>query len=185
MGFAGEESAGASFLRRDGRVWTTDKDGIIAGLLAAEMMARTGRDPGEIYRAHTQDLGEPAYERVDVHGTESQRHLLANLTPPQIQLTELASEKVQQVITSAPGNGAPIGGVKVAVSTGWFAVRPSGTESIYKIYAESFQGPGGLRRILDQAQQTISELLSSGSTPPHQQTVSEAKQIWRNEGNPN
>ncbi|MCX6596177.1 MAG: phosphoglucomutase (alpha-D-glucose-1,6-bisphosphate-dependent) [Acidobacteria bacterium] len=185
LGFAGEESAGASFLRRDGRPWTTDKDGIIPGLLAAEMMAHLGRDPGEFYRALTQELGEASYERVDVACSASQRAWLASITPQQIGLAELAGEKVQKVLTSAPGNGAPIGGVKVVAGTGWFAVRPSGTEPIYKIYAESFRGSGCLRRIMEQAQEMVSGLVPPSSPPLHQQTVSEAKEVWRNEGNPN
>jgi len=185
LGFAGEESAGASFLRMDGSVWTTDKDGIVPGLLAAEMTAKMGRDPGELYRELTHEFGEPTYERMDVPCTVSQRDLVASVTRQQIRIPELAGDKVQQVLTNAPGNGAPLGGVKVVAGGGWFAVRPSGTEHIYKIYAESFRGSDSLRRILEQAQQVVSDLFTRSSPPPHQQTISEAKEAWRNEGNPN
>ena len=150
LGFGGEESAGASFVRLDGTVWTTDKDGIVPALLSAEMTARMGRDPGEIYRELTREFGEPAYDRVEAPATPDQKELLAKLSPQQVKLTELAGETIQTVLTQAPGNDAPIGGVKVIAESGWFAARPSGTEDIYKIYAESFRGrrssapyPGG------------------------------------------
>jgi phosphoglucomutase len=155
FGFAGEESAGASFLRRDGTVWTTDKDGILLDLLAAEMMATTGRDPGELYRALTRELGEPVYERLDAPATPEQKAILQRLSPQQIQAHELAGEKIVDILTAAPGNGAAIGGLKVTTADGWFAARPSGTEAVYKIYAESFRGEAHLRRIQEQAQTFI------------------------------
>jgi phosphoglucomutase len=164
LGFGGEESAGASFARRDGTVWTTDKDGIVPALLAAEITARMGRDPGEIYRELTREFGEPCYDRVEAPATPEQKALLAKLSPQQVKLTELAGEKIQTVLTHAPGNGAPIGGLKVAAASGWFAARPSGTESIYKIYAESFQGGDHLRRLLEEAQTIVSDTLAA--TPP-------------------
>ncbi len=159
LGFGGEESAGASFARLDGTVWTTDKDGIVPALLAAEITARMGRDPGDLYRDLTRELGEPVYDRVEAPATPQQKVLLAKLSPQQVTLTELAGEKVQAVLTHAPGNGAPIGGVKVVAKSGWFAARPSGTEDIYKIYAESFRGADHLRRILEQAQTIVSKTL--------------------------
>ncbi|MFH1558326.1 MAG: phosphoglucomutase (alpha-D-glucose-1,6-bisphosphate-dependent), partial [Pseudomonadota bacterium] len=140
LGFGGEESAGACFVRRDGSVWTTDKDGFIPCLLAAEITARAGRDPGEIYQELTRELGEPVYDRVEAPATPAQKKLLGKLSPEQIVLTALAGEEIQAVLTQAPGNGASIGGLKVAAENGWFAARPSGTEDIYKIYAESFRG---------------------------------------------
>ena len=152
LGFAGEESAGSVFLRLDGSVWTTDKDGIVPCLLAAEMTARTGHDPAEIYREFTREFGEPVYDRVEAPATPEQKARLAKLSPQQVKLTELAGEKIQTVLTQAPGNGAPIGGLKVVAKNGWFAARPSGTEDIYKIYAESFQGKDHLRRIQKEAQ---------------------------------
>src|SRR5665811_439408 len=191
LGFGGEESAGASFARLDGSVWTTDKDGIVPALLAAEITARMGRDPGEIYREFTREFGEPVYDRVEAPATPEQKERLAKLSPQQVKLTELAGEKIQTVFTHAPGNGASIGGLKVAAESGWFAARPSGTEDIYKIYAESFRGADHLRRILEEAQAIVSDALGASPdknyTPPvlHQQTVSEAKEEWRNEGNPN
>ena len=142
LGFGGEESAGASFARLNGAVWTTDKDGIVPALLAAEITARMGRDPGEMYHELTREFGEPAYERVEASATPDQKEQLAKLSPQQVKLTELAGEKVQAILTHAPGNGAPIGGLKVVAGNGWFAARPSGTENIYKIYAESFLGTG-------------------------------------------
>jgi phosphoglucomutase len=159
LAFAGEESAGASFHRKEGRVWTTDKDGIVPALLAAEMTARMGRDPGEIYHELTRELGEPVYDRVEAPATPAQKERLAKLGPQQVTLTELAGEKVQMVLTRAPGNGAPIGGLKVTAKSGWFAARPSGTENIYKVYAESFLGADHLRRILEQAQTIVSAAL--------------------------
>ena len=161
LGFAGEESAGASFVRRDGRVWTTDKDGIVPALLAAEITARMDRDPGELYRELTRDFGEPLYDRVEAPATPAQKAILARLSPQQIALTELAGEKVQAVLTRAPGNDAPIGGVKVIAESGWFAARPSGTEDIYKIYAESFRGADHLRRILVEAQAVVDAALAA------------------------
>jgi phosphoglucomutase len=160
LGFAGEESAGSSFLRRDGSVWTTDKDGIIPGLLSAEITARLRKDPGEIYRELTRDLGDPIYERIDAPATLQQKAALERLSPADIDVTEVAGEKVQQILTAAPGDGNPIGGIKVIAKDGWFAARPSGTEEIYKIYAESFLGPEHLRRIEEEAQTIVSETLT-------------------------
>ncbi len=160
LGFGGEESAGASFLRLDGSVWTTDKDGIVPALLAAEITARTGRDPGEIYTELTREFGEPAYDRVEAPATPDQKEQLAKLSPQQVKLTELAGENIQTVLTRAPGNNAPIGGLKVTTESGWFAARPSGTESIYKIYAESFRGEDHLRRIQEEAQTIVNEALA-------------------------
>ncbi|HEX3177242.1 MAG TPA: phosphoglucomutase (alpha-D-glucose-1,6-bisphosphate-dependent) [Methylomirabilota bacterium] len=159
LGFGGEESAGASFLRRDGTVWTTDKDGIVPGLLAAEMTAVTGRDPGELYRDLTREFGEPVYERVDAPATTEQKAILGRLSSQQVQATELAGEPIAGVLTTAPGNGAPIGGLKVVAASGWFAARPSGTESVYKLYAESFKGPEHLRRIQHEADGLIQRAL--------------------------
>ncbi len=159
LGFAGEESAGASFLRRDGGVWATDKDGIIPCLLSAEITARAGKDPGEIYRGLTKDLGDPVYERMDAPATPEQKAALEKLSPSDIHTAELAGEKVQQILTAAPGDGNPIGGIKVISDNGWFAARPSGTEEIYKIYAESFLGQDHLRRIEGEAQTIVSETL--------------------------
>ena len=155
LGFGGEESAGASFLRRDGSVWTTDKDGIIMNLLAAEMMAKTGHDPGELYRDLTKELGEPVYERIDAAATPAQKTILSKLSPEQVQGTELAGDTIVAKLTIAPGNGAPIGGLKVVTAQGWFAARPSGTEEVYKLYAESFRGKEHLKRIQDEAQALI------------------------------
>jgi phosphoglucomutase len=157
LGFGGEESAGASFVRLDGTVWTTDKDGIVPALLAAEITARMDRDPGEIYRDLTSQFGEPAYDRVDAPATPQQKELLKKLSPQQVRLSDLAGEKIQTILTNAPGNGAPIGGLKVIAESGWFAARPSGTENIYKIYAESFRGQDHLRRILDEAQTIVDD----------------------------
>ena len=159
LGFGGEESAGASFLRRDGTVWTTDKDGIIACLLAAEMTARTGRDPGAAYAALTERFGAPVYRRIDAPATPAQKAVLAQLSPEQVPATELAGEPVTAVLTTAPGNGAPIGGVKVMTEHGWFAARPSGTENVYKIYAESFRGEDHLERIIEEAQAVVGRAL--------------------------
>ena len=159
LGFAGEESAGASFLRQDGGVWTTDKDGIVPCLLAAEITARAGKDPGEIYRGLTRDLGDPVYERIDAPATPEQKAVLEKLSPSDIHVNEVAGEKVQQILTVAPGDGNPIGGIKVIAENGWFAARPSGTEEIYKIYAESFLGQDHLRRIEEEAQTIVSETL--------------------------
>lgn len=191
LGFGGEESAGASFSRLDGSVWTTDKDGIVPALLSAEITARMGRDPGEIYRDFAREFGEPVYDRVEAPATPEQKQLLAKLSPRQVKLTGLAGEKIQSILTRAPGNDASIGGLKVIAESGWFAARPSGTEDIYKIYAESFRGADHLRRILEEAQAIVSDALGTSPdkdcTSPvlHQQTVSEAKEEWRYEGNPN
>jgi phosphoglucomutase len=163
LGFVGEESAGASFVRLDGRVWTTDKDGMILALLAAEITARMGRDPGEIYADLTREFGEPAYERVEAPATAEQRAALAKLSPEQVKIKDLAGEKIQGILTHAPGNGAPIGGLKVMAESGWFAARPSGTEDIYKIYAESFRGADHLHRILEEAQAIVSDTLAASS----------------------
>jgi phosphoglucomutase len=161
LGFVGEESAGASFLRRDGSVWTTDKDGFIPALLAAEMTARLGRDPGEVYGALTREFGRPSYDRVEAPANRTQKALLAKLSANQIKITELAGEKIEAVLTQAPGNRAAIGGLKVAARSGWFAARPSGTEDIYKIYAESFQGAEHLQRIEAEAQTIVSTALAA------------------------
>jgi phosphoglucomutase len=163
LGFVGEESAGASFVRLDGQVWSTDKDGIIPALLAAEMTARMGRDPGEIYADLTREFGEPAYERVEAPATAEQRAVLAKLSPEQVKIKDLAGEKIQAILTHAPGNGAPIGGLKVMAESGWFAARPSGTEDIYKIYAESFRGADHLRHILEEAQVIVSDTMAASS----------------------
>jgi phosphoglucomutase len=160
LGFGGEESAGASFVRLDGSVWTTDKDGIVPALLAAEITARTDRDPGAIYQELTREFGEPAYDRVEAPATAEQRRMLGRLSPQQVRIKELAGEQIRTVLTHAPGNGAPIGGLKVVADTGWFAARPSGTEDIYKIYAESFRGAGHLRRILEEAQTMVNDALA-------------------------
>ncbi len=160
LGFGGEESAGASFSRLDGTVWTTDKDGIVPAMLAAEITSRMGRDPGEIYRELTSEFGDPVYDRVEAPATPDEKKLLAKLSPEQVKLTELAGEKIQTVLTKAPGNGAPIGGLKVIAESAWFAARPSGTENIYKIYAESLQGQDHLRLILEEAQKIVSGALA-------------------------
>ena len=162
LGFAGEESAGASFIRLDGSVWTTDKDGIVSALLAAEMTARMGRDPGDVYRELTREFGEPAYDRIEAAATPEQKHALAQVSRQQIRSAELAGETIQAILTHATGNGAPIGGVKVMTPSGWFAARPSGTEDIYKIYAESFRGADHLERILAEAQAIVSETIRDG-----------------------
>jgi phosphoglucomutase len=163
LGFGGEESAGATFARLDGSVWTTDKDGMVPALLSAEITARLGHDPGEIYQELTREFGEPAYDRVEAPATAEQKALLAKLSPRQITITELAGEKIQSVLTNAPGNGAAIGGVKVAAESGWFAARPSGTENIYKIYGESFSGADHLRRVLEEAQTIVNTALEEKS----------------------
>jgi phosphoglucomutase len=161
LGFGGEESAGASFLRRDGSVWTTDKDGFIPCLLAAEITATTGRDPGELYGKLTHELGAPTYERVQARATVAEKAALAKLTAENFKLDELAGEMVEKVLTQAPGDGAAIGGLKVVTKSGWFATRPSGTEEIYKLYAESFLGGAHLARILQEAQAAISAALAA------------------------
>jgi phosphoglucomutase len=161
LGFGGEESAGASFLRTDGSVWTTDKDGIVPALLSAEITARIGRDPGEIYRELEREFGVSVYDRVEAPATPEQKQMLAQLSPQQIKSAELAGEKIQTILTGAPGNDAPIGGLKVIAESGWFAARPSGTEDIYKIYAESFRGADHLHRILEEAQTIVSAALAT------------------------
>jgi phosphoglucomutase len=160
LGFGGEESAGSSFLRRDGSVWTTDKDGIIPCLLSAEITARVAKDPGEIYHELTRDLGDPVYERIDAPATVEQKAALEKLSASDIHATEVAGEQIEQILTSAPGDGKPIGGIKVIAENGWFAARPSGTEEIYKIYAESFLGQDHLRKIEEEAQTIVSETLT-------------------------
>jgi phosphoglucomutase len=160
VGFGGEESAGASFLRRDGGPWSTDKDGILLDLLASEILATTGRTPSEHYRDLTARFGEPAYARIDAPATREEKAVLGKLSPDQIKAKELAGEPITAVLTTAPGNGAPIGGLKVVTESGWFAARPSGTEDVYKIYAESFQGPEHLARIQEEARDVVSAALS-------------------------
>ena len=160
LGFGGEESAGASLLRRDGTVWTTDKDGIVMALLAAEMLARTGKDAGEIYRGLTEQFGAPVYERTDAAATPAQKTALAALNPEQVTAHELAGDPIEAMLTRAPGNGASIGGLKVVTRRGWFAARPSGTEDVYKIYAESFAGPEHLKRIQDEARELVGRALA-------------------------
>jgi phosphoglucomutase len=159
LGFCGEESAGASLLRRDGSAWSTDKDGIALALLAAEITAKAGRDPGDIYRDLTSELGDPVYDRVEAPATLEQKKRLASLSANDLRVSGLAGERIESVITEAPGNGAPLGGVKVSSATGWFAARPSGTEEIYKIYAESFRGRGMLSRVIEEAQAMVDAAL--------------------------
>jgi phosphoglucomutase len=164
LGFGGEESAGASFLRRDGDVWTTDKDGMIMGLLAAEMTAVTGHDPGELYAELTAEFGAPAYQRIDVPATAEQKNILKGLSPEQVKTSGLAGEKIEAMLTTAPGNGQPIGGLKVATPNGWFAARPSGTEDVYKVYAESFLGEDHLHKIQEEAKQIIAGVFAEART---------------------
>ena len=170
LGFAGEESAGATFLRRDGSVWTTDKDGIVASLLSAEITARRGCDPGALYADLANEFGNPLADRVEAPATTQHKRLLAELSPQQIRSTELAGERIESILSKAPGNSAPIGGIKVIAASGWFAARPSGTEDIYKIYAESFKGPEHLKRILEEAQTIVDAAISpdSGDNPIRQ-----------------
>jgi phosphoglucomutase len=165
LGFSGEESAGASFVRLDGTVWTTDKDGIVPALLAAEITAKMGSDPGQIYNELTREFGDPVYDRVEAPATPDQKELLSKLSPQQVKFTELAGEKIQTIITHAPGNGASIGGMKVITQNGWFAARPSGTENIYKIYAESFSGTDHLHSILEEAQAIVNDAIKAGVSP--------------------
>lgn len=155
LGFGGEESAGAAFVRKDGTVWTTDKDGLLLGLLACEISARKGRDLSEVYRVLTDEYGEPTYARIDAPATAEQKEMLLSLAPEQIKAGELAGDPIEKILTKAPANGAPIGGVKVITRRGWFAARPSGTEDVYKIYAESFAGPGHLSQLQDEARALI------------------------------
>jgi phosphoglucomutase len=161
FGFAGEESAGASFLRKDGSVWTTDKDGLILGLLAAEITARTQRDPSQLFDSLTTELGMPFYERIDAPATPAQKNLLKALSGEKLAIRELAGEPVRATLTAAPGNGQPFGGIKVVADNGWFAARPSGTEDVYKIYAESFQSEAHLRRIQQEAQSAITQAFTA------------------------
>jgi phosphoglucomutase len=163
LGFGGEESAGASFVRMDGSAWSTDKDGIIPALLSAEITARLGHDPGERYRELAREFGDPVYDRIDAPATPAQKKKLAQLSPQQVLSAELAGEKIQAILTHAPGNGAPIGGLKVVAESGWFAARPSGTENIYKIYAESFRDANHLHRIQVEAQAIVSAALAASS----------------------
>jgi phosphoglucomutase len=160
LGFVGEESAGASFLRRNGRVWTTDKDGLIMGLLAAEMTAVTGKDPGQLYGELTAKYGSPVYQRIDAAATKEQKAKLAKLSPSQVTAKTLAGEPITAILTEAPGNHAPIGGLKVTTENGWFAARPSGTEDVYKIYAESFNGLDHLRTIQNEAQELVTSAIA-------------------------
>ncbi|MGO9709166.1 MAG: phosphoglucomutase (alpha-D-glucose-1,6-bisphosphate-dependent) [Polyangiaceae bacterium] len=163
LAFGGEESAGASFVRRDGDVWTTDKDGIVPALLAAEITARMDRDPAELYGELARELGEPVYDRVEAPASPEQKESLAKLSREQVRFTKLADERIQSILTRAPGNGAAIGGLKVVTENAWFAARPSGTEDIYKIYAESFRGPSHLARVLEEAQNLVTETLTAGT----------------------
>jgi phosphoglucomutase len=182
LGFGGEESAGATCSRLDGTVWTTDKDGFVPCLLAAEMTARMGRDPGEIYRALTQEFGDPVYDRVEAPATRAEKAVLERLSPDQVKTAELAGEKIKAILTRAPGNGAPIDGLKVLTERGWFAARPSGTEDIYKIYAESFRDDAHLRKILEEAQTIVGAALTAktaskaglAAAPPQQKMTSES-----------
>jgi phosphoglucomutase len=160
--FGGEESAGASFLRHDGAVWTTDKDGLLMSLLAAEITARTGRDPGELYRELTAEFGAPCYTRIDSPATPWQKAQLAALSPDRVQESTLAGDAITDRLTRAPANGAPLGGLKVITANGWFAARPSGTENIYKMYAESFLGEAHLEAIVSEAREIVNRALSSG-----------------------
>jgi phosphoglucomutase len=160
IGFGGEESAGASFLRRDGTVWTTDKDGIIADLLACELTARTGDDPGESYGELTERFGDPVYRRVDTPASPEQKAALGKLSAADVTATDLAGDPITAILTEAPGNGAPIGGLKVTTDSGWFAARPSGTENVAKVYAESFRGEDHLERLLSEAQSLVAEVTS-------------------------
>jgi phosphoglucomutase len=164
LGFGGEESAGASFLRRDGGPWSTDKDGLIPCLLAAEMKATTGRDPGEVYAELTERFGRSYYTRDDVPATPAEKDVLKQLSPERVPSKELAGEPIRDVLTSAPGNGAPIGGLKVVAEHGWFAARPSGTEDVYKVYAESLSSEEHLHRVVAEAQQIVKDALERTDT---------------------
>ena len=188
--FGGEESAGATFSRRDGRPWTTDKDGFVPCLLAAEMMAAGGRDPGEVYAELARELGDPVYDRVEAPATRQEKAALAALSPDQVRASDLAGERITGRLTKAPGNGAPIGGLKVTSESGWFAARPSGTEDVYKIYAESFRGRDHLAQILEEAQEVVRGAI--GAPRPEDRPSSQpadadklAVEAWENEGDPN
>jgi phosphoglucomutase len=161
LGFGGEESSGATFLRRDGTVWTTDKDGLVPNLLAAEITARTGKDPGEHYQELIAEFGMPYYKRIDAPATPEQKANLKKLSPDVVETAKLAGEPITAKLTAAPSDGAPIGGLKVVTTTGWFAARPSGTENIYKIYAESFKDQGHLDAIASEAQEIVNDALKS------------------------
>lgn len=161
LAFVGEESAGATFLRKDGSVWTTDKDGLVPGLLSAEITARLGKDPSEVYKELTDQLGAPIYDRVEAVASKEEKKLLANMSPESVKADTLAGEKIEHILSSAPGNGASIGGLKVMAENGWFAARPSGTEDIYKIYAESFKGEEHLQLIIKEAQEMVKEALGA------------------------
>jgi phosphoglucomutase len=169
--FGGEESAGASFLRKDGTVWTTDKDGPIMDLLAAEITARTGKDPGALYQELTSEFGTPYYTRIDAPATPDQKARLQVLSPAAIATDTLAGQRITAKLTTAPGNGAPIGGLKVMTDKGWFAARPSGTENIYKIYAESFRDESHLAAIVQEAQEIVTDALRSPDLVLHEQEV--------------
>jgi phosphoglucomutase len=169
LGFGGEESSGATFLRRDGTVWTTDKDGIVPNLLAAEITARTGKDPGEHYQQLTAEFGTPYYTRIDAPATPEQKARLVKLSPEAVVIPTLAGEPIRNKLTCAPGDGAPIGGLKVITDNGWFAARPSGTENIYKIYAESFKDQDHLTAIVNEAQEIVNNALESSDSAQRQQ----------------
>ena len=164
LGFGGEESAGASFLRRDGTVWTTDKDGIIADLLACELTARSGRDPGVAYAELTERFGAPAYRRIDAPASPEQKAALGRLSPSDVTASTLAGDPITAILTRAPGNDAPIGGLKVVTANGWFAARPSGTENVAKVYAESFRGEDHLERLLEEAQALVAAVTAGASS---------------------
>ena len=161
LGFGGEESAGASFLRKDGGVWSTDKDGLILGLLSAEITARSKKDPARVYRDLTSEFGDPVYARIDAAASPEQKAILSGLNPSQLTARELAGDPIESMMTKAPANDAPIGGLKVTTRRGWFAARPSGTENVYKIYAESFAGADHLKRIQDEAQQLVTNVFEA------------------------
>jgi len=163
LGFGGEESAGASFLCKDGSPWSTDKDGLIMGLLSAEITAKLGKDPGVRYKELTAQFGDPVYERIDAPASAAEKAILQKLSPEQVPATELAGEKIEAKLTTAPGNGAPIGGLKVVTKNGWFAARPSGTEDVYKIYAESFLGKEHLKRIQEEARAVVSKTFATAA----------------------
>ena len=179
LGFGGEESAGATFLRLGGAVWTTDKDGIVPALLSAEITARMGRDPGEIYRELTREFGECLSDRVEASATPEQKRKLSQLSPQRVLSRDLAGEKILSVLSHAPGNGAPIGGLKVIAENGWFAARPSGTENIYKIYVESFRGDQHLQRIKDEAQAIVDKALAAGAPADFPGRTADEKSVAR------